>query len=221
MNVWWNNRRKESVCSRKNFIFLINLTVRVDTYFHPIRMTYPIQPQPFFQAASNWGKPAKHSLPQKLSKRTDIHTVYSLLLAAASRHHEESHLIYGPLEFILLAQGFPVDYELDEFNPPHTGTTLSRLQLQNSAQTSSHFIPGQHFLEKFMLLSPNDRDHIFMDDDNVPVLNQQTRLLLHLWRPYTINNALTITPPISLKHFSAYQLHNYFLPSFLPMRLAA
>ena len=30
---------------------------------------------------------------------------------------------------ILLDQGFPVEYELDEFNPPHTGTTLSRLQL--------------------------------------------------------------------------------------------
>ena len=50
-------------------------------------------------------------------------------IAAASRCHEESHLIYGPLESILLDQGFPVEYELDEFNPPHTGTTLSRLQL--------------------------------------------------------------------------------------------
>ena len=49
------------------------------------------------------------------------------LLAAASRHHEESHLIYGPFEFIILDQGFPVDYELDELNPPHTGTTLNRL----------------------------------------------------------------------------------------------
>ena len=56
---------------------------------------------------------------------------YCLLssLAAASRHNEESHLIYGPLESILINQGFPVEYELDEFNMPHTGTTLSRLQL--------------------------------------------------------------------------------------------
>ena len=48
-------------CSRKNFVFLfgalINLTVRIDAYFHPIRMTYPIQPGPYFQAALNWGKP--------------------------------------------------------------------------------------------------------------------------------------------------------------------
>ena len=38
-------------CSRKNLVFLfgvlINLTVRVDTYFHPIRMTYPIHPDHF------------------------------------------------------------------------------------------------------------------------------------------------------------------------------
>ena len=50
-------------------------------------------------------------------------------LTTASRHHEESHLIDGPLESILLEQGFPGDYKLDEFNPLHTGTTLSRLQL--------------------------------------------------------------------------------------------
>ena len=57
-----------NLCSRKNFVFLfgalINLTVRVDTYFHPVRMTYPIQPGPFSRAALNWGKAAKHSLPQ-------------------------------------------------------------------------------------------------------------------------------------------------------------
>ena len=41
-------------------------------------------------------------------------------IAAASQHHEESHLIYGPLEATLL--GFPVEYELDALNSPHTGT---------------------------------------------------------------------------------------------------
>ena len=92
-------------------------------------MTYPIHPGPFFRAAPNWGKAAKHSLPQNFSKRTDVLLSAILFLAAASRHHEESHLIYGPLESILLDQWFSVDYELDEFNPPHTGTTLSRLQL--------------------------------------------------------------------------------------------
>ena len=41
-------------------------------------------------------------------------------IAAASQHHEESHLIYGTLEYTLLDQGFPVENELDAFNPPHT-----------------------------------------------------------------------------------------------------
>ena len=43
-------------------------------------------------------------------------------IAAEAQHHEESHLIYGPLESTLLDQGFPVEHELDVFNPPHTGT---------------------------------------------------------------------------------------------------
>ena len=121
------------MCSRSNLVFwfgaLINLTVRVDAYFHLIRMAYPIHPGPFFRAAPNWGKAAKHSLPQKLSNWTDVLLSTLLFLAAPSRHNEESHLVYGPLESILLDQGFPVDYELDEFNPPHTETTLSCLQL--------------------------------------------------------------------------------------------
>ena len=63
---------------------------------------------------------------------------------------------------------------------------------QNSAQTSSYFISEQHFLETFTLLSPNNQDHTSMGDYIIPVFNQQTRLLLHLWRPYlthTFNNA--------------------------------
>ena len=77
-------------------------------------MTYFIHPGSFFRAATNWGKAA--------SKRTDV-LLFALLLAVTSRNYEEGHLIYGPLESILLDQGFPVEYELDEFNPPHTGTT--------------------------------------------------------------------------------------------------
>ena len=115
----------------------------------------------------------------------------ALLLAAASRHHEENHLIYGPLESILLDQGFPVEYEWDEFNPPHTGTTLRHLQnlamstaMQNSTQTSSHWST----LSGDMLLSQNNQDHPFMDDDNVHVLNQQTTfatpmVTIHIYQP--------------------------------------
>ena len=68
------------------------------------------------------------SLAQKLSNWTDV-LLSALQIAAASWIYEESHLIHGLLESILLDQGFPVDYELDEFNTPHIGITISCLQL--------------------------------------------------------------------------------------------
>ena len=137
----------------------------------------------------------------------------ALFIAAASRHHVESHPNYRPLESILLDQGFSVEYELDEFNPLHTVTILSRLQLwlcrlqrKNFAQTSSYFILRQHFQETFTLLTQNNQDHTFMGDYIIPVLNLQIRPLLHLWRPYhtqTFNNSLTLTMHISLQHSAA------------------
>ena len=109
-------------CSRKNFIFLfgtfINLPVRVDAYF-------PLFSLDHFSGQHQIWKSPLNTLPQKLSNWTDVLLSALLLLVAVSRHHEKSHLIYGPLESILLDQGFPVDYE---FNPPHTGTTLRHLQ---------------------------------------------------------------------------------------------
>ena len=92
--------------------------------------------------------------------------------------------------------------------------------MQNFAQTSSYFIPGQHFLET-CFSPPNNQDHTFMGDYIIPILNQQIWPLLHQWRPYltqTFNNALPLTMHISLRHLAAKmpsQLHNSFLPSFL------
>ena len=48
-------------------------------------------------------------------------------IAAESQPHEESRLIYEPLESTLLDQGFPVKHELDACNLPLTGTPLCRL----------------------------------------------------------------------------------------------
>ena len=101
-------------------------------------------------------------------------------------------------------------------NSKSPSTLAMSTAMQNSDQTFSYFIPGQHFLGTFTLLSPNDQDHTF----NVHILNQQTRLLQHLRWPYlahTFNNPLTVTLHISLKHLAAkipYQLHNYFLPFY-------
>ena len=91
-------------------------------------MTYPIQPGQSFRVAQI-GEAVKHFyLSQNFLVQDRRLTVCSSIAAAASHQHEESRLIYGPLASILLYQGFPVEYELDEFNMPHTGTTLSHLQ---------------------------------------------------------------------------------------------
>ena len=91
-------------------------------------MTCPIHPGPFFWAAPKLWKPAKLPLPQNLLKRTDVLTVLSLHSSSIT-NHAESHLIYGPLEYTLFDQGFPVEYELDAWNQLHLGTPLCRLQL--------------------------------------------------------------------------------------------
>ena len=161
-------------------------------------MTYPIDPGPFFRAAPNWGKPAtlSLSLAQKLSNWTDV-LLSALLIAAASRIHEESHLIYGPLESSVLDQGFPVEYELDEFNTPHTGITLSRLQLWLC-----------RLRRKISLRHPatSSLGHIFWRHSRFS--SQTTR---------TTHSFANLTMHISFRHLAAKipsQLHNYFLPSF-------
>ena len=107
-------------------------------------------------------------------------------IAAESQHHEKSRLIYGTFESTLLDQGFPVEHELDACNPPLTGTLLSPLTfamstvMRNSTQTSSYLISGQPFLETLIPLSYNNQDHKFMGYYILPVLKQQTQLLLCL-----------------------------------------
>ena len=163
-------------------------------------MTYRIQPGPFSQAAPNWEKAAKHSLPQKLSNWTDVITVRSPFSSSITTPWgKPSNLwtswIYSLRprvpSWIWIRWIQSASHRNNFTSPPKLAMSTA---MQNFAQTSSYFIPGQHFPETFTLLSPNDQAHTFMDDDNVPLPNQQTWLLLHLWRPYlthTFNNALT------------------------------
>ena len=219
--------------SRKNFVFLfgalINLTVKVDAYFHLIWMTYPIQPGPFFRAAPNWGKPAKHFLFLRSFRtgQTSYCPFSSFCSSITTLWGKPSNLqtswVYSYWPRVSSWKGVRWIQYTTHRNTIIFASNLSYIYLD----ASSYFIPGQHFLETFALLSPNDQDPTFMDDHNVPVLNQQTRLLLHLWWPYlthTFNNALTVTLHISLKHLAAKipsQLRNSFILSFLPTRLAA
>ena len=150
-------------------------------------MTYPIHSGPFFRAAEI-GEAAKHylSLSQNFFVQVRRLTVCSSIAAAASHHHKRSRLIYGPLESIPLDQGFPVEYELDEFNTPHTGTTLSRLRywlcrlrckipLRHLATSSL----GNIFWRHSRFSPRNNQNHKPTVTTIISVLKQQTRLLLH------------------------------------------
>ena len=99
--------------------------------------------------------------------------------------------MYEPLTSILLDQGFSVEYELDEFNTPHTGTTLSRLQYWlcrlRCKITLRH--PATSSLGNIHASSRNNQNHKLMSDYIIPVLNQQTRLLLHLWRHISLTHS--------------------------------
>ena len=85
---------------------------------------------------------------------------------------------------------------------------------------NSDLIPGQHYLETFMPFFYSNQDHTFMGDYFIPVLKQQTRLLLCLSRrisAQTFSIALAVAMHIPLRHLAAIipsQLNNDFLPSY-------
>ena len=72
------------------------------------------------------GESPPNSLFLRIIRTGQTYLLSASFIAAASPHHEESHLINGPLESTLLDQGLPVEYELDASNPPHTGTPSRR-----------------------------------------------------------------------------------------------
>ena len=95
-----------------------------------------------------------------------------------------------PLHLFFLDQGFPVEYELDKFNTPQTGTTLRHPQ-NWLCRLRCNILPrhlvtsplGNIFWRhaRFFPKQPEPQTH---SDFNVSLLKQQTRLLLHLWWTY-------------------------------------
>ena len=91
-----------------------------------------------------------------------------------------------PLRLFLLDQGIPVEYELDKFNTPHTGTTL--FHPQNWLCRSRCLIPLQHLAttsplgnifwrhSRFSTNKPETQTH---SDFNIYFLKQQTWFLLN------------------------------------------
>ena len=191
--------------------------------------------QTIFPGNTNWGSRQTLSLLQNFFVQDRRLTVCSSIAAAASHHHEESHLIYGPLASILLDQGFPVEYELYEFNTPHTRTTFSRLQYWlcrlrcKFAPTSSYFISGQHFLETFTLLPETTRTTNPWVTTSFLSSNSKHDFCYTMANifPSHIQQCLNLTMQLSLRHLAAKCFLNSittsfsFRTSFLPTRLAA
>ena len=90
-----------------------------------------------------------------------------------------------PLRLFLLDQGFPVEYELDEFNTLHTGKTLRhpqnwlcqlrcRIPLRHLATSPLGNIFWRH--SRFSLKQPEPQTN---GNFNIAFFKQQTRLLLY------------------------------------------
>ena len=76
----------------------------VVAYFHPMRMTYPILPEPFFPGNITMVK-VRQTFFTSESFEQDGRTLSSLFIATEPLHHEESHLIYGLLSLSSLTKG--------------------------------------------------------------------------------------------------------------------
>ena len=188
-----------------------------------MRMTYPIQPGQHQIGES----PLNTLFLRTFTNRTDVITVRSPFSSSITTPWgKPSNLwttwVYSFRPRVLSGLWIrwiqSASHRNNFMSPPKLAMSTAT---QNSAQTSGHFIPGQHFLETFTLLPPNNQDHTLMDDDNVPILNQQT--YSNIFHSH-IQQCLNVATHISLRQIAAKipsQLHNYFLPFFLPTRLAA
>ena len=96
-----------------------------------------------------------------------------------------------PLRLFLLDQGFPVEYELDKFNTPHTGTTL--FHPQNWLCRSRCLIPLRH------LTTTSPLGNIFWRQSASPRNNQKHKLMV---TPKCISS--------NGKHDFRYILRTYF-----------
>ena len=139
-------------------------------------------------------------------------------------------LIYGPFASILLDQGFPVEYELDELNTPHTGTTLSRLQywlcrlrckipLQHLVTSSLGNIFWRH--SRFSLKQLELQTHCDYNRFCPQTANTNFATLWRTYLPQHIQQCLNLTMHFLLRYLAAKmlsQLYNNFIsfPYFIP-----
>ena len=89
-------------------------------------MTYPIQPEPPFGAVQTEEKPSNTLWLNNFVQCRRL-TGCATIAAAAWTQWGNLSNSWTPWLFFL-DQGFPVEYGLDTFNTPHTGTTLRHPQ---------------------------------------------------------------------------------------------
>ena len=161
-------------------------------------MTHPIQQGPFSRAAPKLGK-SRQTLSSSEVFRTGQTYLLSALLITSSITTP-----WGKPSNIWTSWVYSLRPRVPNWiwirwiqSASHRNNFTSPLisamstTIHNSAQTSSNFIPGQHFLEAFTLLFPQTtRTTHPWADYIIPILNQQTRLLLHLWRPYLTHSTM-------------------------------
>ena len=130
---------------------------------------------------------------------------------------------------ILLHQGFPVEYELDELNTPHTGTTFScllywlcrlrcKIPLRHLA-TSPGNISWRH--SRFFPKQPEPQNHSDYNCFCPQTANTTFPTLWQTYFPHTFNNALTSRCTFCSDHLAAKMLsqlyHNFIsFPYFFP-----
>ena len=73
----------------------------VVAYFYPMGMTYPILPEPFFLSDIKMVKTHQTISSSKSFEQDER----ALFIAVEPLHHEESHLIYGPLSLLFQTKG--------------------------------------------------------------------------------------------------------------------
>ena len=141
-----------------------------------------------------------------------------------------------PLRVFLLDQGFPVEYELDEFNTPHTGTTLRhpqnwlcrlrcKIPLRHLAISSLGNIFWRH--SRFSPKQPESKTHGDYKHFCPQTANTSFATLWRTYLPQHIPQCLNLTMLFSLRYLAAKCFLNSiitsfrFLTSFLPTRLVA
>ena len=170
------------MCSRRNFCLVHNLIRHIispnqDDLSYSVRTT--------FLGSSIWGKPSNTLFHRTTSFCTDVYCLISYSSSSSIAPWGKQSNSWTPWLFFL-DQGFLVEYELDKFNTPHTGTTLChpqnwvcrlrcRIPLRHLATTS----PWGNIFWRHSRFFPKQPETQTYGDFNVSLLKQQTRLLLN------------------------------------------